>query len=56
MKPFKFLFRALFKVVRLAILSGIIAAIAKAVREKKPANPVSFQEWPTVPENPNPAE
>jgi hypothetical protein len=60
MKPikflFKFVFKSLFKVLKLAILSSIIATVAQYFKEKKSANPVSFQEWPTVPENPNQAE
>jgi len=53
---FKFIFKSLFKVLQLAILSSIIATAAQYFKEKKSANPVSFQEWPTVPENPNPGE
>jgi hypothetical protein len=48
----KALFRSLLKLALLTVVTGVIAGVAKKVKRPKDAEPVSFEQWPDVPQNP----
>jgi len=48
----KSLFRSLFKLTVLTVVTAVIAGVAKKVRRPSDTPPVSFEQWPDVPQNP----
>ena len=44
--------KALFKLTLLLILGAALAGAVMLVRRSKSTEPVSFDQWPDVPENP----
>jgi hypothetical protein len=46
------LFKTLFKLTGLIVVGAVIAGIVAAVKRPKDGSPVSFEEWPNVPRNP----
>ena len=48
----KSLFRSLLKLAFLTVVTGVIAGVAKKLKRPKETEPVSFEQWPDVPQNP----
>ncbi|MGH3732716.1 MAG: hypothetical protein ACRDVC_04980 [Acidimicrobiales bacterium] len=47
------LFRTLLKLMVLLMVGAIVAGVIFAVTREKDAGPLSFEEWPSVPRNPD---
>ena len=47
------LFKTLLKLMVLLMVGAIVAGVIFAVTRDKDAGPLSFEEWPSVPRNPD---
>ena len=47
------LFKTLFKLLVLLAVGAVVAGVVFAVKRKKDTGPLSFEEWPRVPRNPD---
>jgi hypothetical protein len=47
------LFKTLLKLLVLLAVGAIVAGVIFAVKRQKDTGPLSFEEWPSVPRNPD---
>ncbi len=47
------LFKTLLKLLVLVALGAIVAGVVVAVKRQRDASPITFDEWPSVPRNPD---